>query len=63
MEADYNTVGDSQDEVLYDKIDATVERATRLIPHIQTKIIPNSGHLSNDRPNLVSTKVMKFLAE
>ena len=53
-----------QDEVLYGSIDATVERARRLIPHIQTEIIPNAGHLPNvDQPELLNVRILKFLAE
>jgi pimeloyl-ACP methyl ester carboxylesterase len=53
-----------QDEVIYGSIDATLDRARRLIPHIQTEIIPNAGHLPNvDQPELVNARILKFLAE
>jgi pimeloyl-ACP methyl ester carboxylesterase len=53
-----------QEEVIYGSIDATIERARRLIPHIQVEIIPNAGHLPNmDQPSLVNTMILKFLAE
>ena len=53
-----------QDEVIYGSIDATLDRVRRLIPHIQTEIIPNAGHLPNvDQPELVNARILKFLAE
>jgi pimeloyl-ACP methyl ester carboxylesterase len=53
-----------QNEVLYGSIDATVERANKLIPNIQTEIIPDAGHLPNiDQPEVVNTHMLKFLAE
>jgi pimeloyl-ACP methyl ester carboxylesterase len=53
-----------QDEVIYGSIDTTLDRARRLIPHIQTEIIPNAGHLPNvDQPELVNARIPKFLAE
>lgn len=52
-----------QEEVIYGSIDATIERAKRLIPHVQVEIIPNAGHLPNmDQPKLVNTMILKFLA-
>jgi pimeloyl-ACP methyl ester carboxylesterase len=48
----------------YGSIDATIERAKKLIPHIHVEIIPNAGHLPNmDQPNLVNKMILKFLAE
>ena len=54
-----------QNEVIYGgSIDATVERAKRLVPNIQTEIIPDAGHLPNiDQPEIVNTRILKFLAE
>jgi pimeloyl-ACP methyl ester carboxylesterase len=53
-----------QNEVIYSSIDATVERAKKLIPNIQTEIIPDAGHLPNiDQPEVVNTRMLKFLAE
>jgi len=53
-----------EEEVIYGSIDATIERAKKLIPHIHVEIIPNAGHLPNmDQPNLVNKMILKFLAE
>jgi pimeloyl-ACP methyl ester carboxylesterase len=53
-----------QNEVIYGSIDATVERAKKLISNIQTEIIPDAGHLPNiDQPEIVNTHILKFLAE
>lgn len=53
-----------QNEVIYGSIDATVERAKKFIPNIQTEIIPDAGHLPNiDQPEIVNTRILKFLAE
>ena len=39
-----------------------IERARRLIPQIETEIIPNAGHmLSIEHPELVDARLMKFL--
>ncbi len=52
-----------QNEVIYGSIDATVERAKKLIPNIQTEIIPDAGHLPNiDQPEIVNARILKFLA-
>lgn len=53
-----------QNEVIYGSIDGTVERAKKLISNIQTEIIPDAGHLPNiDQPEIVNTRILKFLAE
>jgi pimeloyl-ACP methyl ester carboxylesterase len=53
-----------QNEVIYDSIDATVERAKKLISNIQTEIISDAGHLPNiDQPEIVNARILKFLAE
>jgi pimeloyl-ACP methyl ester carboxylesterase len=53
-----------QNEVIYGSIDATVERAKKLISNIQTEIIPDASHLPNiDQPEIVNTRILKFLAE
>jgi pimeloyl-ACP methyl ester carboxylesterase len=53
-----------QNEVIYGSIDATVERAKKLISNIQTEIISDAGHLPNiDQPEIVKTCKVKFLAE
>jgi len=39
-----------------------IEQARRLIPQIETEIIPNAGHmLSIEQPELVDARLMKFL--
>ena len=41
-----------------------IEQAKRMIPQIETEIIPNAGHLlSMEQPKLVNTRVMNFLAK
>lgn len=53
-----------QNEVIYGSIDATVERARKLISNIQTEIIPDAGHLPNiDQPEIVNSHILKFLQE
>ena len=53
-----------QNEVIYGSIDATVERAKKLISNIQTEIVSDAGHLPNiDQPEIVKTCKVKFLAE
>lgn len=53
-----------QNEVIYGSIDSTVERAKKLMPNIQTEIIPDAGHLPNiDQPEMVNTSILKFLAK
>lgn len=53
-----------QNEVIYGSIEATVERAKKLISNIQTEIISDAGHLPNiDQPEIVNTRILKFLAE
>ena len=39
-----------------------IERARQMIPHIETGIIPNAGHLlSMEQPDLVDKRVLEFL--
>ncbi|SRR6266511_689416 len=53
-----------ENEVIYGSIDATIERAKKRISNIQTEIIPDAGHLPNiDQPEIVNTRILKFLAE
>ena len=48
-------------EVLYDAASA-IDRARRLIPHIEAEIIPNAGHmLSTDQPTMVIDSMRRFL--
>jgi pimeloyl-ACP methyl ester carboxylesterase len=50
-------------EVLYDARSA-IDRARRLIPHIVAEIVPNAGHmLSTDQPELVTSRIMRFLTQ
>ena len=50
-------------EVIYDPL-AAVERATRLIPRIEAKIIPNASHfLTFDQPESVDARVLSFLKQ
>lgn len=49
-------------ELIYNP-SAAVQRATRLIPHIETEIISCAGHAANlDQPEIVNQRVLKFLA-
>ena len=50
-----------QQESLYDPV-AAVERAKRLIPDIQTELIPHAGHeLALSKPEVVDQRILKFL--
>jgi pimeloyl-ACP methyl ester carboxylesterase len=41
-----------------------IEQAKRVIPHIETEIIPNAGHmLSIEQPELVDIRLLKFLTK
>ena len=41
-----------------------LEQARRLIPQIETEIIPNAGHmLSIEQPELVDARLLKFLVK
>jgi pimeloyl-ACP methyl ester carboxylesterase len=41
-----------------------IEQAKRMIPHIETEIVPHAGHmLSIEQPQLVDARVLKFLTE
>ena len=49
-------------EVIYNP-HAALKRATSLIPHIKAVIIPGAGHaLTLDRPDMVNTLILEFLA-
>ena len=49
-------------EIMYEPQKA-LERATRLIPKLQTELIPNASHMLNrDQPELVNKKILDFLA-
>lgn len=48
-------------EVIYN-YSAALNRATNLIPYIETTIIPGAGHaLSFDQPEIVNTRILEFL--
>ena len=50
-----------QQESLYDPI-AALERAKRLIPDIQTELIPHAGHeLALSKPEAVDQRILTFL--
>ena len=41
-----------------------LNRATNLIPHIETALIPDAGHALNfDQPEMVNTRILEFLRE
>ena len=48
-------------EVIYN-YSAALNRATNLIPHLETAVIPGAGHaLSLDQPELVNARILEFL--
>jgi pimeloyl-ACP methyl ester carboxylesterase len=48
-------------EVIYNA-KAALKRATKLIPHVETAVIPGAGHgLNFDRPELVNQRILEFL--
>jgi pimeloyl-ACP methyl ester carboxylesterase len=52
-----------QQEVIYDP-EASLERAQRLVPHIQASLIPNASHeMSYAQAGMVDEHVLKFLQE
>lgn len=52
-----------QQEALYDPL-AAVERAQRLMPNIETQLIPQAGHdLPVGQPQAVNQRVLQFLKE
>ncbi|WNG48178.1 hypothetical protein F0U60_31615 [Archangium minus] len=43
---------------------ALVERARQLVPHLQTELVPNAGHLlSGEQPERVNAHVVRFLED
>jgi len=51
-----------QEEVIYNNINKTIERAKKFISGICIIIIPNAGHLPNiDQPEMVNKHILKFL--
>ena len=52
-------VGDS--EILYDPRKA-LQRASQLIPHIETELVSHAGHLlHSDQPEKVNESILRFL--
>ena len=52
-----------QQEVIYDPA-ASVERARKLIPHIEADLIPNARHdLAYFQANLVDKRILEFLKD
>ena len=52
-----------QQEVIYDPV-ASVERARKLIPHIEADLIPNASHdLAYFQANLVDKRILEFLTD
>lgn len=50
-------------ETIYEPFSA-MNRACKLVPHIETEIIPDAGHmLSTDQPERVINRIIKFLEE
>jgi pimeloyl-ACP methyl ester carboxylesterase len=50
-----------ENEVIYDPV-AAIEKVNRLIPNIETKLVPNAGHLvSMEQPALVNKHILEFL--
>ena len=52
-----------QQEVIYDPV-ASIERARRLIPHLEASLIPNASHdLSYFQAKVVNEAILHFLKE
>ena len=52
-----------QQEVIYDPV-ASIERARRLIPHIEASLVPNASHdLSSFQARIVDERVLGFLKD
>lgn len=50
-----------QQEIMYNP-KAALERARRLIPHLEAEIIPNAGHaLNRDQPHQVDARILEFI--
>jgi pimeloyl-ACP methyl ester carboxylesterase len=51
-----------EEEVILPNPQASIDRATRLMPNATAKIIPNANHMLNqDRPQVVNTHILEFL--
>jgi pimeloyl-ACP methyl ester carboxylesterase len=52
-----------QQELLYDP-NATVERATRLIPNVRSELVPHAGHLlPMEQPELANRCILEYLEQ
>ncbi|MDE4907137.1 alpha/beta hydrolase [Methanogenium marinum] len=50
-----------ENEIIYDPV-AAIEKVNQLIPNVETKLVPNAGHLvSMEQPSLVNTHILPFL--
>ena len=50
-----------ENEVIYDPV-AAIEKVDRLIPGVETRLVPDAGHLvSMEQPALVNQHILKFL--
>ncbi|MEN6343390.1 MAG: alpha/beta hydrolase [Methanospirillum sp.] len=50
-----------ENEVIYDPV-AAIEKVNRLIPDVETHLVPKAGHLvSMEQPALVNQRILKFL--
>ncbi len=50
-----------ENEVIYDPV-AAIEKVNQLMPNVETKMVPNAGHLvSMEQPALVNEHILKFL--
>ena len=50
-----------ENEVIYDPV-AAIEKVNRLISGVETKLVPNAGHLvSMEQSALVNKHILKFL--
>jgi pimeloyl-ACP methyl ester carboxylesterase len=48
-------------EIMYDPRQA-LDRAARLVPGLQTDLIPHAGHvLNSDQPAIVDERILRFL--
>jgi len=52
-----------QQEVIYDPV-SSIERARRLVPHIQASLVPHASHdMSYYQAAVVDERILKFLGE
>ncbi|MPM88925.1 hypothetical protein SDC9_136029 [bioreactor metagenome] len=50
-----------ENEIVYDPV-AAIEKVNRLIPNVETKLVPNAGHLfSMEQSTLVNKHILEFL--